>query len=93
MPGLLTLLIVALATAGVAALAIAVVLLHRQGRLDARRGIATGALTALMGAAATLGIAALNPAPVPATTPGPVSVVTVVEQTVDVQLPTLALDE
>ena len=87
MPGLLTLLLVALAAAAVAALAISVVLLHRQGRLDARRGIATAVLALATGAAATLGIGALHPAPVaPAE---PVSAVTVV----DVQLPTLALED
>lgn len=91
MPALLTLLIVALAASGAAALVMAVVLLHRQGRLDARRGLASAALTVLMGAAAVAGVTALQP-----TTPAPAepgTAVTVVETVVDVQLPTLALDE
>ncbi len=83
MPALLTLLIVALAAAGVTALAVALVLLRRQGRLDARRGLAIAALLAVTGVAASTGVAALQPAPAVAADP----------VVVDVQLPTLALDD
>jgi len=91
MPALLTLLIVALASAGATALVIAVVLLRRQGRLDARRGFATAALAVVGVASAAFGITAVQPAPHP--TPEPPAAVTVVDTAVDVQLPTLALDE
>lgn len=91
MPGFLALLIVALGAAAVTALVIAVVLLRRQGRLDARRGVAVAALTVLTGAGVTAGVAVVQPAALPEAEP--VSVVTVVDEPVDVQLATLALDE
>ena len=99
MPGLLTLLIVALAAAGVAALTIAVVLLRRDGRLDARRIAATGALAVVTGAAAVVGVAALQPVPTAPAGPAAeqpvdrVPAVTVADSPVDVQLPTIALDD
>ena len=95
MPALLTLLIVAIAAAGVAALVIAVVLLHRDGRLDARRVAVVGVLAAVTTIAAVVGVSALQPGPAPAAEPGvaPGSAITVVDAPVDIQLPTLALDD
>ncbi|PZQ88284.1 MAG: hypothetical protein DI534_12560 [Leifsonia xyli] len=96
MSGLLTLLIVALAAAALTAIVSALVILHRAGRLEVRRGLAGAALVALTGTAAVLGVAALQPGPAPVRAPV-VAVVTAVDAPapapVDVQLPTLALGE
>jgi len=96
MPGLPTLLLVALAAAALTAIASAVVVLRRAGRLRMRHGLASGALALVTGFAAVAGVAALQPvAPrAPAVQPAPaVAVVDAPDAVVDVQLATLALEE
>ena len=55
MPGLLPLLIVALAAAAIAAVLSGVVVLRRERRLDARHGLASAALLVATGAATAVG--------------------------------------
>ncbi|QNO36677.1 hypothetical protein H4J02_09230 [Protaetiibacter sp. SSC-01] len=86
MSGLLALLLVALAAAALAAIASALVVLRRAGRLGMRQALASGGLAVLTALATTAGIAALQPAAPVATVVEPAAVV-------DVQLPTLALEE
>lgn len=92
MSGLLALLILALAAAALTALLAAVVALLREHRLDARRALATGALAVVTATAAVTGIAALQP-PAPAPVSEPATAVVVQHApSLDVQLPTIALD-
>lgn len=92
MSGLLTLLLVALAAAALTAIVSGVVVLSRAGLLGMRAGLASGGLAVLTALATTAGIAALQPAAPGPTAVEPAPVVAVVTH-VDVQLPTIALEE
>ncbi|MFT4029753.1 MAG: hypothetical protein QM675_07750 [Protaetiibacter sp.] len=92
MSGLLTLLILALAAAALTAIASGIVVLRRAGRLALRGGLAGAGLAVVAAATAVLGIAAVQPAPAPARE-SVAAIDTAVGAPVDVQLPTLALDE
>ncbi|MFT4284989.1 MAG: hypothetical protein QM598_09175 [Protaetiibacter sp.] len=96
MPGLLTLLLIALAASALTAIVSGVVALRRAGRLRMRHGLASGGLALVAGFAAVAGLAALQPiAPrAPAVQPAPaVAVVDAPDAVVEVQLATLALEE